>query len=44
MNKQLMNRVLMQIREDIVLHGDVSAIEELLQSCPEDKLQAYLPE
>lgn len=42
MNKQLMNRVLEQIREDVEKYNDFTAIEELLQHCPEDKLVGYL--
>jgi len=43
MNTQLINRVLDQIQDDIVLNKDLTALEELLQFCPEDKLQAFLP-
>jgi len=43
MNKQLIDRVLDQIQDDIVLNKDLTALEELLEFCPADKLQAYLP-
>lgn len=43
-NKQIIiDKVLEQIKEDVEC-GDVTAIEELLKSCPEESLTNYLPE
>jgi hypothetical protein len=44
MNQQLIDRVLEQIRKDIVINGDVTAIQELLYTVPVEYLEAYLPE
>ena len=43
MKKELMNRVLKQITED-VMNGDTTAIEELIADIPDDKAQGFLPE
>lgn len=43
MNEQLIDAVLEQIQLDIQ-NGDLTAIVELLQFIPEDKLQGFLPE
>ena len=42
-NIKLIDKVLEQIKEDVI-HGDVTAIEELLKQVPIDALQSYLPE
>jgi len=41
--QELINKAIEQIKEDISLE-DVSALDELLKSCPEDSLTNYLPE
>lgn len=43
MNQLLMDRVIKQIKEDVV-NEDYTAIEELLQLIPERNLRAFLPE
>lgn len=43
-NMSLIDRVIEQIREDIVMRGDVTAIEELLKATPGSALQGYLPD
>ena len=43
MKKELMNRVLKQITED-VMNGDTTAIEELIADIPDEKAQGFLPE
>lgn len=43
MNETLVDRVLAQILKD-VQDGDLTAIQELVLSCPETALEAYLPE
>jgi hypothetical protein len=40
----LIEQVIQQMREDIVINGDVTAIEELLKTVPEEALRGYLPE
>jgi hypothetical protein len=40
----LIDRVLDQIRDDIVTHKDLSALEELLEQCDQKHLHNYLPE
>ena len=42
-DKELMDQVIMQIKNDCDI-GDYTAIEELLMSCPEDKLRGFLSE
>jgi hypothetical protein len=41
MDNELFERVLMQIKEDIICN-DLMAIHELLSMIPEDKLTGYL--
>jgi len=43
MDEVLMDRVLKQIEQD-VKNQDFTAIEELLQQIPEQRLRAFLPE
>ena len=43
MNEALIDRVLKQIEQDVG-NQDFTAIEELLQFVPEDRLRAFLPE
>lgn len=43
MKKELMDKVLKQITED-VMNGDTTAIEELIADIPDDKAQGFLPE
>ena len=40
----LLDKVIEQIKDDINLHLDETAIYELLQQVPKDVLIAYLPE
>ena len=40
---ELMDEVIIQIKRDCDM-GDYTAIEELLMSCPEDKLRGFLSE
>jgi hypothetical protein len=42
-NIKLIDKVLEQIKEDVI-HGDVTAIEELLKQVPIEILKSYLPE
>ena len=42
-DKELMDEVIVQIKRDCDM-GDYTAIEELLMSCPEDKLRGFLSE
>ena len=42
-DSELMDKVIMQIKRDCDM-GDYTAIEELLMSCPEDKLRGFLSE
>jgi hypothetical protein len=42
-DQELMDQVIMQIKNDCDM-GDYTAIEELLMSCPEDKLRGFLSE
>ena len=42
-DSKLMDQVIMQIKRDCDM-GDYTAIEELLMSCPEDKLRGFLSE
>ena len=42
-DKELMDQVIVQIKRDCDM-GDYTAIEELLMSCPEDKLRGFLSE
>ena len=42
-NQKLLDLVLEAIEKD-VLGGDVTAIEELIKSCPIENLKAFLPE
>ena len=42
-DSELMDKVIMQIKRDCDM-GDYTAIEELLISCPEDKLRGFLSE
>ena len=41
--QELMDEVIVQIKRDCDM-GDYTAIEELLMSCPEDKLRGFLSE
>jgi hypothetical protein len=43
MNEELMNKVLLQIEQDVA-NKDFTAIEELLQYVPADILKGFLPE
>ena len=42
-DQELMDEVIMQVKRDCDM-GDYTAIEELLMSCPEDKLRGFLSE
>ena len=42
-DQELMDQVIVQIKRDCDM-GDYTAIEELLMSCPEDKLRGFLSE
>lgn len=42
--QHLIDRVLDQIQDDVVLNKDLTALEELLKQCDQERLQAYLPE
>ena len=42
-DSELMDEVIIQIKRDCDM-GDYTAIEELLMSCPEDKLRGFLSE
>jgi len=42
--QHLIDRVLDQIHDDIVFHEDLTALEELLKQCDQERLRAYLPE
>ncbi len=43
MTQELIEAVLAQILADIA-DGDTTALEELLRACPEQALEAYLPQ
>jgi len=42
-DQELIDTVLKQVKEDVEI-GDVTALEELLKTVPEEKLKEYLPE
>lgn len=41
---ELIEACAIQIVDDVVNYGDISAIRELLKYCPAEKLVYYLPE
>jgi hypothetical protein len=41
--EKLINAVLIQIHNDLTSNND-TAVAELLESCPEERLRSYLPE